>query len=123
VDKRGSGALEARRSLIEMLARSRPLHVVARRSEAPTDQVVTQVLDRVEVVLPLGGLVDLDVERGRIEKEIGEAQQYLQRLQGKLGNESFRAKAPKEVVEREEVKAGETEVRIEALRAELAQLG
>lgn len=123
VDKAGDGALLDRAALLETLARARPLHIVSDRSQAPTDQVVTQILDRAEVVLPLGGLVDPDAERARIEKEIGEAQKYLQRLQGKLSNEGFRSKAPAEVVAKEEEKARETEGRIDALRAELGQLG
>ena len=123
VDKAGSGALAQRQAVIETLARARPLHVVATRGEAPTEQVVTQLLDRVEVVLPLGGLVDQDAERDRIAKAIADAEEYLGRLQGKLGNAGFRDKAPREVVEREEQKAAETEVRIRALQAELGQLG
>ena len=123
VDKAGDGALQDRAALVETLARARPLHIVSDRAQAPTDQVVTQILDRAEVVLPLGGLVDLDAERARIEKEIADAQQYLQRLQGKLTNAGFRTKAPAEVVAKEEAKARETEARIDALGAELGQLG
>ena len=106
VDKAGSGALAQRQAVIETLARARPLHVVATRGEAPTEQVVTQLLDRVEVVLPLGGLVDQDAERDRIAKAIADAEEYLGRLQGKLGNAGFRDKAPREVVEREGAESG-----------------
>ncbi|NIR58380.1 MAG: hypothetical protein GWO02_02100, partial [Gammaproteobacteria bacterium] len=54
VDSGGTAGLRERGAVIEALARARPLHIVAARDEAPSDQVITQVLDRAEVVLPLG---------------------------------------------------------------------
>jgi len=123
VDKAGGGALAGRAGVIELLARARPLHFVPDRAAAPADDVVTQVLNGAEVVLPLGSLVDRDAERARLTKEIGEAEEYLGRLRAKLDNAGFRTKAPAEVVEREERKAEETDARLAALREELAKLG
>ncbi len=122
VDSGRTAGLRERAVVIESLARARPLQIVDDRSQAPADQVITQVLDRAEVVLPLGGLVDLEAERTRLDKEIGEAEDYLRRIQGKLSNEGFRNKAPAAVVQGEQQKARETEGRIAALQAERAQI-
>ena len=120
-DDNGS-ALRDRAAVIEVLARARPLHIVASRAEAPADQVVTQVLDRAEVVLPLGGLVDLDEERARLTKQIEEAEQYRDRLQGKLANEGFTAKAPAAVVAAERERLAEVTQRLGGIRERLADL-
>ena len=114
--------LQERRSLVEALARARPLHVTAERAEAPSEQVVVAVLDRAEVILPLGGLVDLAAERERLHREIAEAQAYHQRVLAKLGDERFRTRAPAPVVEREAARRDEIAARLAGLRARLAEL-
>ena len=122
VSETNGAALESQGAVIEALARARPLHVVRSREEAPSDQVVAQVLSGAEVVLPLGGLVDLEAERARLEKEIGESEGHLHRVNGKLSNAGFRSKAPAEVVEREEERRAEIGERLAGLRSRLAEL-
>ena len=46
------------------------------------------------MVLPLAGLFDLDAERANLEKQIAEAEAEVGRLEAKLGNEQFTARAP-----------------------------
>ena len=110
-------------SMLEILARARPLHLVKDRANAPSDQVVTQVLDLAEVVLPLGGLVDLGRERQRLAKKIAETETHLQRVEGKLANAGFRSKAPMEVVVQEERRRDEIRGRLDGLRTRFAELG
>jgi len=56
-----------------------------------------------EVYLPLAGLVDLDEERARLQKELAEAQAQIERLEKLLGSD-FAGKAPAAVVEKERQK-------------------
>ena len=119
----GGDPLRDRAAVIEALARARPLHVVATRAEAPDAQVVTQVLDHAQVVLPLGGLVDLGQERARLDKQIAEAAQHGARIQGKLSNQGFTSKAPAAVVARERERLRELEQRLDGLRERRADLG
>ena len=49
--------------------------------------------------LPLEGLVDLEAERARLQKEISKAEIEIKKLSGKLSNEGFLSKAPADVVE------------------------
>jgi len=75
-----------------------------------------------KVMVPLAGLIDLEAERARLEKEIGRKEQEVQRLTGKLGNESFVDKAPAEVVERERQKLADAEAALATLREQVASI-
>jgi valyl-tRNA synthetase len=75
-----------------------------------------------KVMVPLAGLIDLDAERARLEKEIGRKEQEVQRLSGKLGNASFVDKAPAEVVERERQKLADAEAALATLREQVASV-
>jgi valyl-tRNA synthetase len=57
-----------------------------------------------EIFIPLEGLIDLDVERQRIEKEINRLEVSLKGIEKKLANEKFVNNAPAEVVEKERTK-------------------
>ncbi len=116
-------AIEAGSPYIEALARVQTLHLVSEAGGAPREGVATAVLSNAQVIVPLAGLLDVDKERARLSREIEEAEKYLQRLDGKLSNEQFRTKAPREVVAAEEDRRTETQARLEGLRRALAELG
>jgi len=77
----------------------------------------------VEIYLPLAGLLDISKELERLDKEIAQAQQEIVRLQGKLANEAFVAKARPGVVEKEREKLIAQEERIGKLKDRRAELG
>jgi valyl-tRNA synthetase len=52
----------------------------------------------VQVLMPLGGLIDVPTERARISKEIGKCEKEIAALDKKLGNQDFLSRAPEEVV-------------------------
>jgi valyl-tRNA synthetase len=56
------------------------------------------VIDEATVILPLAGIIDLDQERGRLEKEISKAAGEIGKLDKKLANKGFLEKAPDEVI-------------------------
>ena len=100
-------AVRASAPIVEVLSRARPLTIVAERGEAPTDQIASAVLPAAEVILPLGGLVDLEQERARLNKDLEGIVKRLRGAQAKLANEGFRSKAPAEVVKQAEELAAE----------------
>ncbi|HLB23658.1 MAG TPA: valine--tRNA ligase [Dehalococcoidia bacterium] len=114
---------EAGRPYVETLARVRPLHVVSAAAEAPRDQVATAVLEGVTAVVPLAGLFDVEVERARLRKQIAEAETEAGRIESKLSNEGFRAKAPEKVIAQETERLGAVRGRLEGLRKSLGELG
>ena len=77
-------------------------------SAAAAPQGSVQLVVRGEVAaLPLKGVIDLAAERARLAKEMQKADADIARVDAKLGNEKFMAKAPEEVVEEEKEKRGE----------------
>ncbi|WP_448205031.1 valine--tRNA ligase [Azospirillum sp. sgz302134] len=60
---------------------------------------VQAVLDEASLILPLEGIVDLDKERARLTKEIEKLSGEVKKINAKLSNEQFVAKAPEEVIE------------------------
>jgi valyl-tRNA synthetase len=115
-------SLEASQALIVALARVRPLHIVSQPGDAPQEGVVTAVLKDSQVVLPMGGMFDLEAERQRLAKQIAAGEAEVERLQGKLTNEEFLAKAPAAVVEREREKLAAAEARLAGLSERLQQI-
>jgi valyl-tRNA synthetase len=73
------------------------------------------VVDRSELFVPLQGLIDLEKEQERIEKEITRLEGFLRSVNNKLGNEQFVQNAPEEVVQRERAKKEDTEASLRKL--------
>lgn len=80
------------------------------------------VVDGGEIFIPLEGLIDLDAEQQRIQKEMARVQSMLDGVQKKLANESFVGKAPKEVVDKEREKLESFRTTLEKLGKNLEQL-
>ena len=80
------------------------------------------VLSGIEVYVPLAGLIDIDVEKQRLEKEIAKFEKLLKGLNGKLSNKGFVDKAPPDVVERERQRQVEYGENLQKLQAGLERL-
>ena len=80
------------------------------------------IVDGTEIFVPLEGIIDMEAERARLEKEITRLQQSLEAIERKLGNASFVERAPKEVVEREREKQASVRTTIEKLKENLTHL-
>ncbi len=79
---------------------------ISSATTAPQGSV--QLVVRGEVAaLPLIGIIDLDAERARLAKEIAKAEADIARVDAKLNNANFVARAPEEVVEEEKAKRDE----------------
>ncbi|GHO74471.1 valine--tRNA ligase [Ktedonobacter sp. SOSP1-85] len=113
--------LKEQSPLIQFLARTEEpqLHVAL---ESKVEQAMGLLAGNVEIYLPLAGMVDIAKELERIDKEIAQAQQERARLQGKLSNENFVAKAKPEVVVKEREKLVAQEERVAKLETRRAQL-
>ena len=67
------------------------------------------VIGEAVAALPLGDVIDLDKERARLAKEIKKAEDEIARIDGKLSNAAFVAKAPAEVIDEQKEKRAEYE--------------
>lgn len=113
--------LEEVRGYVERLAHVDDLIIAA---DAPKpDASAVAVVDRHQVFVPLAGMIDLDAERDRLRKEIEQKRGFLASVEKKLANDNFVSRAPEAVVEKERQKRADALAEIEALQANLADLG
>ena len=87
---------------IKKLAKVEELNVDANIQKPKAS--ASAVLSGVEIFIPLEGLIDLEVEKQKIQKEISRLEGSLAGIDKKLSNEKFVANASPEVVEKERAK-------------------
>jgi valyl-tRNA synthetase len=89
-------------------------------AEKPEDAAAL-VITPIEVYLPLAGMVDLEQERARLEKELTEAESQIARLEKLLASD-FAKKAPEAVVNKEREKLNGYKETAEKIRAQISSL-
>jgi valyl-tRNA synthetase len=94
---------------------------VGREAQRPAASAAV-VVGPHQVFVPLAGMIDLDVERSRLRKEIDQKEQFLAGVDRKLRNQQFLNKAPADVVERERAKAADAGAELRRLRESLADI-
>ncbi len=90
--------------------------------EKPTRQVAMAVVSQLQVYLSLEGMIDLDAEKRRLNKQIESLEKEINAVTGRLANQSFIEKAPQEVVEGEKEKQRLLQEKGERLKGHLARL-
>jgi valyl-tRNA synthetase len=78
---------------------------------APQPGSVQLVIAGDVAALPLKGVIDLAAERARLAKEMAKCDADIARVEAKLGNPNFVARAPEEVVEEEKEKREKAQMR------------
>jgi valyl-tRNA synthetase len=111
--------LDTHGALIRRLARLAAIEV---SDAAPAKGAAQAVIDEATLVLPLAGIIDLDKERARLTKEIDRLAGEVEKVDRKLGNAQFLAKAPDEVVEEQRERRAEAEAARERLQQALARV-
>ncbi|HKV22552.1 MAG TPA: class I tRNA ligase family protein, partial [Mycobacterium sp.] len=90
---------------------------------APTASVEVRLTRGTVVVeLDTSGTVDVEAERRRLEKDLAAAEKELKGTSAKLGNESFLAKAPTDVVDKIRARQSLANEEVERITARLASL-
>ena len=82
----------------------------------------TALLGGMKILVPMAGLIDVEAERVRLSKAMEKVTGELKKLQGKLSNEAFVAKAPPAVVDKERQRQKELEREISQLNDQLELL-
>ncbi|MDY4307621.1 class I tRNA ligase family protein [Enterococcus mundtii] len=86
------------------------------------DLAMSAVLTGAEIFLPLEGLINIEEEIQRLEKELAKWTGEVKRVQGKLSNERFVSNAPDDVVEAERAKEKDYSEKQAAVNERIAQL-
>ena len=100
-----------------------PLTLGPTEGSGPQRESVSQPRSRGTVTVHLGDLVDLVQERERLGAELGQIENNRERLATRLEDESFLAKAPEDVVERERQRLASMEDRRDRVTETLGRLG
>ncbi len=115
-------ALEARRPVLELLARLDPATLTLTAQAEPPAQAASVVVGDAAAYLPLAGLVDLDAERARLQKALAQLEGHIQGSRAKLAG-PFAEKAPADVVVAARQRLAEMEAEAAQLREQLGRLG
>jgi valyl-tRNA synthetase len=107
---------------IRDLAKVEELTVTPALSE-DQQQVIAGVVGTIQVLIPLAGVVDVEVLRSKLEKNLNKVENEVKSLQGRLNNEKFVSKAPEEVVQGAKDALAEAQKQQSILQERLARLG
>jgi valyl-tRNA synthetase len=120
IQSRGNSAVFGHHAaLIGQLARA---SVTVADSVAGAGAAHSVLSDGSEVIVPLGGLVDLTKECGKLKGELAQLETQLQALSKRLQSEGFTSRAPAAVVESERKKETEWNKRREQLAEKVKAL-
>lgn len=95
--------------------------VLALEVETP-DKAMTAVVTGAEIILPLEGLINIEEEVARLQKEWDKLNKEVERVQKKLSNEGFIKKAPEKVIEEEKAKEQDYSEKRAAVEARIREL-
>ena len=107
-------------SLLQRVGRVESLTLLGDKEEPPA--AATALLGNLRLLVPMKGVIDVDAERARLEKQQDKLTADLGRTRAKLDNEKFVRNAPADVVTKERQRAVEFERTIAQLGEQLEKL-
>jgi len=112
--------LKTHRGYIQQLCRVDQIEIGSGLPQPPSS--ASAVVRQLQIFVPLGGLIDLEFEKKRLEKEMTHFTNLLDSAERRLANDGFLKNAPPEVVDRERKKATDFSAGAERLHKLLTQL-
>jgi valyl-tRNA synthetase len=110
---------EAWDETIKRLARLSEISFAAEPPEKSVQMIVRKTL----AALPLQGIVDVEAEKVRLAKEIAKLAGEAGKIEAKLNNADFVARAPEDIIEENRDRLSEARSHVEKLEAARARLG
>jgi len=108
--------LERNRATLATLARTESITSLKPGDTAP--ESATALVGNMQVLVPLGSVIDKQAELERLAKEMEKIEKELQKSKAKLADSSFTARAPQQVVEQEIERVRQRESALASLRAQ-----
>lgn len=102
VSEQDQAWLDNNRLFLMTLAKLESIEVLTDANQAPESAIA--LVGEMNILIPMAGLIDKSAELARLEKEIDRLKNEQKRLDGKLNNDKFVARAPAEVVAKEREK-------------------
>ncbi len=114
--------ISANADSIIKLAGANEIKFVSSQEEAG-EKLVTKVLPACTLYIPMGELVDFEKERERLNKELEKVTEEIRRADGKLNNQGFISKAPKNLIDNEREKLNKFQGLRQKILEQLKALG
>jgi valyl-tRNA synthetase len=106
--------------LLQRVGRVESISILKEGEQPPA--AATALLGDMRLLVPMKGLIDVDAERARLDKQMERTKAELSKADGKLGNEKFVNNAPAAVVTQERERVVEFEKTIVQLTEQLQKL-
>ena len=106
--------------MLKKLARLQTIKWLEKTDEVPESS--TALVGEMQILIPMAGLIDIDAERQRLNKEINNNQGFIKSLEAKLANENFVSRAPENVVAAERQKLSDAQSKLKNLTEQLEKL-
>jgi len=108
---------------IQTLARAKPVTFPGRKQESPPpENTLVMVLKESEVIIPMESMVDREVEGKRFQREMEQIKAEVARLEARLNDGEFLAKAPAAVIDKERQKLYSLTDKLERLEQQILKL-
>lgn len=92
--------VEKHSQLLKALSRLSDIQILEANAAIPV--AATAVIDEMEILIPMAGLIDKDAELARLDKELARLSKDINLSQTKLNNPQFTERAPQEVIIKEQ---------------------
>ncbi len=93
-----------------------------KKSGDKISQAHYEIIDQVEIYIPLQDIIDISAELKRLKKEIAETENFIVNISKKLNNKSFVENAPEMVVNKEKEKLTTQENKLKNLKQYLENI-
>ncbi len=107
-------------SYLHKLGRMTTIDILDADETAP--EAATALIGEMQLLIPLADLIDPVAEQARLEKQLAQRQAEIVRIERKLANTNFTARAPAAVVQQEQDKLAAAQTAQTSLARQIAQL-
>lgn len=94
-----------KKELLQLLPSLQPLAKVQTWNinppNPPTTDVATRMVENIQVLIPLKGLINKEAEKKKLQKELEKQKNFVHHLETKLANINYLQKAPQHIVQKD----------------------
>lgn len=112
--------LEEKREPLTRLARLENVTIETEGDKVPNS--LWQYVNGIDVYLPLGNMIDVAKEKGRLQKQFQQTEGKMTGLEKRLSNEGFLQNAPEDVIKKEQKTLNELREELASLQAKMKEL-
>ena len=112
--------LQRNEAYLGRLAKVSRITILRAEDEVPVSLMA--LCGELEIRVPMAGVIDVDAELSRLDKELERHEQEIAKLSGKLSNQAFVDRAPTEIVNAEREKLAQAETALSTLQRQRSQI-